>query len=91
MIIQPYVFRSLEPKTRKMIAKLGHIDNVASDLAYMIYAIDEHLSHEETGDGPLVLFDKEYHKLYREYKALNKILRYHLRLYTSKFYDRRPN
>lgn len=89
MVIEPYAFNALEPKTRKMVAKLGHIDNLASDLAYTIYAIDERLYHDEIADGSLVLFDKEYRKLYKEYKVLNKLLRRHLKLYTAKFYHSR--
>ena len=85
MYVQPAYYRSLEPKTRKLIDKCRKDDAFVDDYAYLINAVDEELRWHETNDGIFVISNPTWRRLRRKYKALNRVLRYHIKHWCLKF------
>lgn len=86
MTLEPCIYRALEPKTRRLIDKIGKIDNIAYDYAFLIHSSYEQMLYHEENDGPLVYINRDWLRLRKVRRLFNRILRYHLRKYTKKFY-----
>lgn len=75
----------IEPKTRKLLTKMKSDDAFVDDYKSFLSSIDERMCEIEAELGPLALTNREWHRYRRMYKAINKILRYHIRKYSLKF------